>query len=197
MNNKYFALLEELYNNYDISGGTSLNTFIKEKYGKDDSDYPTAIHLKKIFETLAAKGLITWDAAPVNEKGNPFTQSEKYKGLLGTKDDSHFQTFKEIYVEVHLTPEGLDYARGYINTTTSLSTNRWIKILTAGLLIIATVAVLLQGLQFVQGWCKEKECHQQSPKCSSQSCPNKQDDSLVGHSRVPVILPLSDTTKSK
>ena len=30
MNNKYFALLEELYNNYDISGGTSLNTFIKE-----------------------------------------------------------------------------------------------------------------------------------------------------------------------
>jgi hypothetical protein len=169
MNNKYFALLEELYNNYDISGGTSLNAFIKTKYGKDDSDYPKAIHLKKIFETLAQKGFIIWDACPQNEKGNPFTQSEKYKGLLGTKDDPNFQTFKEIYVEVQLTPEGLDYVEDLMDKKATreslIKTNSSMKLLTIFLLLVGFISLCIQA----------KQCNIEQGQLDIQSKQNKSD----------------------
>ena len=151
MANKYYQLLEELYNNYDISSGTSLNAFIKSKYDKDDGDYPTAIHLKKILEKLETKGLIKWDAEPQEEKGNSFIESWKYKGLLGTKDDEKYQTFKEIYVEVQLTTDGLDYVEDWLDRKATreslLETNKATKLLTKLLLLVGVISIVIQATQ--------------------------------------------------
>ena len=199
MDNRYYALLEELYDCYDISVGTEIATFIKEKLKNNPADVVDSKHIKAILLGLEKDGLATWDAMPIEDSGKPFEtiESEKFKGLLGTADDIKYQTFRQIYVEVQLTSKGLDYVQNLINTKTSLSTNKWIKYLTAGLLIVASIAVILQGLQFLQARHKEKRYHKQFPKCSWQSCQNIQHDSVWVHNKDSVIIPLTDTSKKQ
>jgi cytoskeletal protein RodZ len=116
---------------------------------------------------------------------------------LGTTDDPNYQTFRQIYVEVQLTTKGLDYVRNLINTKTSLSTNKWIKILTAGLLIVSAIALIPQWMQAIQGWQKDKRHKQRSQECVKKLYRDIQDDSVAGHNKASSVPFLNDSTISK
>jgi len=199
MKNRYYALLEELYNCYDISAGTEIATFIKEKLKNNPGDVVDSKHIKAILLGLEKDGLATWNAMPIEKRGDPFEsqESEKFKGLLGTPDDNYYQTFRQIYVEVQLTSKGLDYAQNFINTKTSLSTNNWIKKLTAGLLIVAFIAVILQGLQFVQGRHKRERCQHKYQEYLKKSWPNTLGNGGEEHNKDSLKKSLVDSAKTK
>jgi hypothetical protein len=65
MDNRYYALLEELYRCYDISVGTEIATFIKEKLKNNPGDRVDSKHIKEILLGLEKDGLATWDAMPI------------------------------------------------------------------------------------------------------------------------------------
>ena len=141
-------LLKEIYLRYSSRSGTSLNSFITDDLKEDDGDLQLTINIKKDLEELEARGLITWDAEPTEKKGGNFPESKKYKDLLGTTTEQKYQTLKDIYVEVKLTPDkGLDHAANYVSSRANLSNNYWIRILTVGLLLVTAIGVIVQMRQ--------------------------------------------------
>ena len=141
-------LLHEIYKRYSSRSGTSLNAFIKKKLKESDSDIELAKNIKADLEELESKDILTWKAEPMEKKGGNFPESQKYRDLLGTTTDPKYQTFKNIYVEVKLTPDkGLDYAANYTNAKANLSNNFWIRVLTVGFLIITAAGVIVQMKQ--------------------------------------------------
>lgn len=141
-------LLIEIYKRYSSRSGTSLNAFIKDELKEDDGNFEMTKNIKKDLEELEKRGLVTWDAEPMEKKGGGFPESKKYRDLLATKADPKYQTLKDIYVEVKLTPDkGLDHAANYVSSQANLSNNYWIRILTVGLLIVTAAGVIVQMRQ--------------------------------------------------
>lgn len=141
-------LLKEIYLRYSSRSGTSLNAFIKTELKESDGDLELTKNIKKDIQELEQRGLVTWVADAMELKRSDYPESQKFKNLLGEATDPKYQTFKDIYVEVKLTADkGLDHAANYVNAQTSVSNNRWIKILTTGLLVIAFAALIVQMRQ--------------------------------------------------
>ncbi|MCK9403415.1 MAG: hypothetical protein M0Q26_08455 [Chitinophagaceae bacterium] len=103
MENLQYFILEEIYLRYNSRTGTELKRFIKEKLGKEPSDLEFTKDIKSVLDDLEEMKMIIWDASPMNEKGNGFPESKKYKELLGSESaNGEKQTFENIYVEVQL-----------------------------------------------------------------------------------------------
>jgi hypothetical protein len=141
-------LLTEIYKRYSSRSGTSLNAFINHRLKESDGDLAMTKNIKADLEELEERGILTWQAEPMESKGGGFPESQKYKLLLGTTTDKKYQTFKDIYVEVKLTPEkGLDHAANYVSARANVSNNNWIRGLTIGLLIVGAASVIVQMRQ--------------------------------------------------
>lgn len=142
-------LLVEIFRRYSSRSGTSLNAFIKKKLKESDGDLDLTKNIKADLEELEQRDILTWKAEPMENKGGGFTDSQKYRDFLGTPTDPKYQTFKDIYVEVKLTPDkGLDHVAKYVEAQAAMSNNNWIKVLTVGILITAVFAAAIQYLQY-------------------------------------------------
>lgn len=150
MENLQYLILQEIYLRHSNRSGTSLNVFI-EKLKRRPSDIEFTKDIKIILLDLEAREIVTWKAEPMTSKGGNFPDSDDFKRKLGTSDSSVNQTFENIYVEVQLTHEGYDYARDMFDREvireSTLSVNKWMKILTSILTITAALTLIVQVKQ--------------------------------------------------
>lgn len=157
-------LLIEIYKRYSSRSGTSLNAFIKNTLKENDGDLEMTKNLKKDIEELEQRGLVTWVADGMGQNRSDYPESPKFKSQLGSDINN---TFKDIYVEVKLTPDkGLDHAANYVSSQANLSNNYWIRILTVGLLIITAAGVIVQMRQCS---ISKSQQTQQPTKCDTIS----------------------------
>ncbi|MBT1688865.1 hypothetical protein [Dawidia soli] len=164
MKNWYYDLLDELYDKYDITAGTSLENFIKRKLKAKDTLVNTT-HIKTMLLDLENRGLITWkaDVKTTNQDGvysYHWLNIEKYKNDLGKTVNGIDQTFSNIYVEAHLTPDkGLDYAADLVNgraiRNSTLATNFWMTTLTIIIALTSMATLRTQYLQYKSTETKE------------------------------------------
>ena len=66
----------------------SLNAFIKDELKEDDGNFEMNKNIKKDLEELEKRGLVTWDAEPMEKKGGGFPESKKYRDLLHADEES-------------------------------------------------------------------------------------------------------------
>jgi hypothetical protein len=196
--NRYYALLEELYNCYDISAGTEIATFILEKLKNNPADVVDSKHIKSMLLGLEKDGLATWNAMPMANRGNPFEpkESEMYKGLLGTNDNPNFQNFRQIYVEVQLTSKGLNYVENIIDRRltreSQLFTNKWIVRLTGILALAALLTLIIEASKLCQHRSRSSKCQEKRQCCKI----NSNYDTLSGQNNKPSLNILQhDSTK--